>query len=223
MMMQLPLVRMPVLFLSTWAHELGHGLGAIATGGRFLELTVYPSLSGVALTQTYGAFSRVMVIVGGLLGPSVLGVILIALTRAFGRYRFALILLAAILALSLVWAADAFTLAAVGGAAAITALCAWKLPERVLLYVGTMVAIALCLSALTGFGYFFIGNAVVAGAEYRSDTGVLADLWGGPHWLWGGVMAALSVAILALGVFASDRWARRREERLAAATRSEPL
>ncbi|MEM7729391.1 MAG: M50 family metallopeptidase [Pseudomonadota bacterium] len=213
LLLQLPFVRLPVLFLSTWAHELGHGLGAIATGGRFLELTVYPSLSGVALTETYSAGSRAMVVVAGLLGPSVLGVVMILLTRGFGLYRTAMLALAAVLALSLIWAADAFTAGAVGLAAAVTGLLGWKLPARPLLYMAYTVAIALCLSALTGFGYFFIGNAQVAGAEYRSDTGLLADLWGGPHWLWGGLLAALSVAILIAGVALSAVLACRRGPR----------
>lgn len=210
MILQFPLVRLPVLFLSTWAHEFGHGLGAIITGGRFVELTVFPNFSGVAQTATSSDFSRAMVIVFGLLGPSLLGVFMIALTRAFSLYRLAILALAGLLTLSLIWAADGFTLITLGGGAVIMGLAGWKLPDRILLYVAYVVAIALCLSALTGFSYFFMGNADVAGAIYRSDTGVLADLWGGPHWLWGGLMVILSVAILVGGVFLSDRWARGR-------------
>ncbi len=207
---QLPLIRLPVLFLSTWAHELGHGLGAIATGGRFLELTVFSNFSGVALTETYTVASRAWVVVAGLLGPSVAGTVLLVLTRGFGLYRAALAVLAAVLLLSLVWAADGFTLFWIAVAALGLGLAAWKLPARAVMFTAYVVAIALCLSALTGFGYFFIGNAEVAGAEYRSDTGVLSDLWGGPHWLWGGLLAGLSVILLAAGAFVSTKLARRR-------------
>ncbi|MGJ8560773.1 MAG: M50 family metallopeptidase [Litorimonas sp.] len=210
MVLQFPFIRLPVMFLSTWAHEFGHGLGAIITGGRFVELTVFPNFSGVAQTATSSDFSHAMVVVFGLLGPSLLGVFMIALTRAFSLYRLAILALAGLLALSLIWAADGFTWITLGGGAVIMGLIGWKLPDRILLYVAYVIAIALCLSALTGFSYFFIGNAEVAGATYRSDTGVLADLWGGPHWLWGGLMVVLSVAILVVGVFSSDRWARRR-------------
>lgn len=210
MVLQFPLVRLPVLFLSTWAHEFGHGLGAVVTGGRFEELTVFPNFSGLALTATSNDFSRAMVIVFGLLGPSLLGVFMITLTRAFSLYRLAILALAALLGLSLIWASDGFTIMTLGGGAVLMGLIGWKLPNRALLYIAYVVAIALCLSALTGFSYFFIGNAEVAGANYRSDTGVLADLWGGPHWLWGGLMVVLSVAISVTGVFLSDRWARKR-------------
>ena len=210
MVLQFPLVRLPVLFLSTWAHEFGHGLGAVVTGGRFEELTVFPNFSGLALTATSNDFSHAMVIVFGLLGPSLLGVFMITLTRAFSLYRLAILALAALLGLSLIWASDGFTIVTLGGGAVLMGLIGWKLPNRALLYIAYVVAIALCLSALTGFSYFFIGNAEVAGANYRSDTGVLADLWDGPHWLWGGLMVVLSVAILVAGVFLSDRWARKR-------------
>jgi len=210
MVLQFPLVRVPVLFLSTWAHEFGHGLGAIITGGRFDKLTVFPNFSGVAQTATSNNFSRAMVVVVGLLGPSLLGVFMITLTRAFSLYRASILALAALLALSLIWAADLFTVVTLGGGAVLMGLLGWKLPNRILLYVAYVVAIAMCLTSLTGFSYFFIGNAEVAGGMYRSDTGILADLWGGPHWLWGGVMVVLSVAILFAGVFLSDRWARGR-------------
>lgn len=218
MILQFPLVRLPVMFLSTWAHEFGHGLGALITGGRFVELTVFPNFSGVAQTATSSDFSRAMVVVFGLLGPSLLGVFMIALTRAFSLYRVAILALAALLALSLIWAADAFTVMTLGGGAVTMGLLGWKLPGRILLYVAYVVAIALCLSSLTGFGYFFMGNAEVAGALYRSDTGILADLWGGPHWWWGGLMVVLSVGILVAGVFLSDAWARRRAPSRASAT-----
>lgn len=218
MILQFPLVRLPVMFLSTWAHEFGHGLGAIITGGRFIELTVFPNFSGVAQTATSSDFSHAMVVVFGLLGPSLLGVFMITLTRAFSLYRVAILALAALLALSLIWAADAFTFMTLGGGAVVMGLIGWKLPGRILLYVAYVVAIALCLSSLTGFGYFFMGNAEVAGALYRSDTGILADLWGGPHWLWGGLMVVLSVGILVGGVFLSDAWARKRAPSRAATT-----
>lgn len=210
MVMQFPLVRLPVLFLSTWAHEFGHGLGAIITGGEFVELTVFPDFSGVALTATSSGFSRAMVVVFGLLGPSLFGVLMIVMTRAFSLYRSAILVLAGLLALSLIWAADGFTMTTLGAGAVIMGLIGWKLPRRALQYIAYIVAIAMCLTALSGFSYFFIGNAEVAGDYYRSDTGILADIWGGPHWLWGGLLTLLSIIILFAGVFLSDRWARGR-------------
>jgi hypothetical protein len=210
MVMQIPFVRVPVMFLSTWSHELGHGLGAMMTGGEFYKLTIYPNFSGLAQTASLSTFSRAATVIVGLMGPTILGVIMIFMTRALSAYRFTLLLLAALLALSLFRAADGFTFITLSVSAGLFALAGWRLPHRVLLYVTTIIAIALCLNALTSFGYFFIGGGEVGGRLYRSDTGVLADLWFGPHWLWGLLLAFFSILILFSGVILSDRWARKR-------------
>ena len=39
----------PFALVATWAHEMGHGIGAIATGNRFVELELYANLGGQAL------------------------------------------------------------------------------------------------------------------------------------------------------------------------------
>lgn len=205
------MVRIPIMFTSTWAHELGHGLGAVFTGGRFIELTVFPNFSGVAQTATVNDFQRAMVIIVGLLGPSLLGVLMIILTRALNWYRIAIIVLAALLAMSQIWAADSFTRLTLASGTLVLGLVAWKVPNQAVLYIAHIIAIGLCLNALTGFGYFFIGNAEVAGSLYRSDSGVLSDIIGGPHWFWGGLIAALSILILFAGVVLSDQWARRKD------------
>ena len=211
MILQVPLARVPIMFLTTWAHELGHGLGSLSTGGGFKELTVFPDFSGLARLGQQNNFQSVVSITTGLLGPSLLGVLMIFLTRALNLYRASIIVLAVLLVISQIWAADSFTRIALGGSALILGLIAWKVSTEALLYVSHVLAIALCLDALTGFGYFFIGNGDVDGRIYRSDTGAMSDILGGPHWLWGLIIAALSVVILVAGVILSDRWERRKD------------
>ena len=208
LMLQVPVLRIPVMFLSTWAHELGHGFGALMTGGSFRQLQVLPDFSGIATTGTSTRFQRFMVVVVGLLGPSLLGVLLLFMTRGLNWYRAALALLSGLLLLSQIWAADLFTRGVLAASLLVVALMAWKLPARGALLAAHVVAIALCLNALTMFGYFFIGNAEVAGQLFQSDTGVLQSEIGGPYWLWGLLLTAVSIAILIGGTLASDRWAR---------------
>ena len=208
LLLQVPVVRIPVMFLSTWAHELGHGLGALITGGSFIRLQVLPDFSGIATTGTVSRFQRAMVVIFGLLGPSLLGVVLLFLTRGLNWYRIALALLAVLLLLSQIWAADLYTRGVLAASFAIVGMMAWKLPARAAVFAAHVVAIALCLNALTMFGYFFIGNAEVAGQLYQSDTGVLQSEIGGPYWLWGLLLTAISIAILIGGTLLSDRWAR---------------
>jgi hypothetical protein len=42
----------------------------------------------------------------------------------------------------------------------------------------------------------------------------MADILFGPYWFWGGIIAALSIIILFLGVVLSDKWARKKDDKL---------
>jgi len=209
MLLQFPLVRIPIVFLSTWIHELGHGMGAILTGGSFSKLTIYPpNLSGTALTSTTNNFQRLSVLFLGLLAPSLLGVVMIFLTRGLSWYRASLILLTVLLVLSQLWAADMFTRLTLAISALIFGGMAWKIPSSWLVYITQILAIALCLDALTDFRYFFMGGGVIDGVMMQSDTASISRILGLRYWFWGAVVTLLSIIILVLGVFFSDKWAR---------------
>ena len=210
LILQVPVLRMPIRFLSTWAHEMGHGLGAIIIGGEFISLQITERFGGLAVSQNAQTPLRAIGIAGGLLGPAILGAMTIVLVRGLNWYRVATGLLTVSLLLTQIWAADGFTRIVLGVAAVAFGLATWKLPNRPLLYLAHIVALAFSLDALTGFGYFFMGGGNVAGQMYRSDTGQMADLLGGPHWLWGGLLLVLSVVITVASVLLSDAWARRR-------------
>ena len=209
MTLQIPIVRMPVMFLSTWSHEMGHGIGAMITGGQFDRFALFSNFSGVAYTRSATDFQRVMTLCLGLLGPSLLGSVLILLTRGLNWTRVGLFGLTLALLVTQLWAGDMFTRLTLAVAAGAFGLCAWKLPPKALSLLANIVAIAFCLTALTGFGYFFIGNADVSGSNYRSDTGHLSDILGGPYWLWGALLVIVSITVLLLSVILAEKMARR--------------
>lgn len=64
--------------LITLVHELGHGLGALLTGGEFLRFEISPDGSGLAYTA--GGW-RFVVIPAGYLGSVLFGAVLILLGR----------------------------------------------------------------------------------------------------------------------------------------------
>ncbi len=74
----------PFRLLVTLVHELGHGLSALATGGRFLRFVVSPDGSGVAYTA--GGW-RFVVIAAGYLGAAAFaaGLILLGGSARAGR------------------------------------------------------------------------------------------------------------------------------------------
>ena len=83
----------PFTILSTWYHEMGHGLTAILLGGSFHKLEIYADGSGLATHQGdlwFGRFGRAMVAAGGLIAPSIVGGILILASRSVRATRWCL-------------------------------------------------------------------------------------------------------------------------------------
>ena len=75
----------PFTILATWFHEMGHGLTAIALGGRFEKLMIFSSGSELAYHGGHlalGSFGRALVSAGGLMGPPVAGMTLLLASRS---------------------------------------------------------------------------------------------------------------------------------------------
>jgi len=83
----LGLLNYPFRLLLTIVHELGHGLAALLTGGRFLSFVIYPN--GAGLAHTAGGW-RLVVIPAGYLGVALFGATLIVLGRSHRWARTAL-------------------------------------------------------------------------------------------------------------------------------------
>ena len=211
LILQVPVLRVPIRFLSTWAHEMGHGLGAIMVGGAFEEFVVTERFGGVAITRTFEGLSRSWVMIVGLLGPAILGALTIVMVRALNWYRVATGLLTLSLLVTQIWAGDLFTRGVLAACALAFGLATWKLPNRPLMIVAHIVALAFCLDSLTGFGYFFMDRADIGGVVIESDISQLAAILGGPHWMWGALLVGVSVLITVGSVLLSDRWARAHE------------
>ena len=60
----------PVTLLVTFLHELGHGLGAIITGGKVIKINIESNGAGVTLTQ--GGWKGI-ILMGGYIGSALLG------------------------------------------------------------------------------------------------------------------------------------------------------
>src|SRR5690606_10597734 len=81
------------LLLSTFVHEMGHGLAAIIVGGDFIDLRVYADGSGLAFSATDGGgVKRAIVSAGGLVGPAVAAAIGFTLGRNARIARLTLVI-----------------------------------------------------------------------------------------------------------------------------------
>ena len=201
----------PLVILTTWFHEMGHGLTAIALGFDFERLVILPNGSGFAESLypgTPGPFKRAAVAAGGPLAPAVVGSLLIIASAKRQWWRPALYGLAALLILSVViwvrsWAGlsvlPLIALALIGIAQKASAF--WT--RFSLQFLGVLAA----LSMFQQWDYLFMEQANIGGRTMLSDTGAIEASLFLPHWVW----ALLIIAIAALMIGASLKYALSRQ------------
>ncbi|MEZ5409629.1 MAG: M50 family metallopeptidase [Acidimicrobiales bacterium] len=188
----------PFALLGTWAHEMGHGLTALFTGGRFRRLVIYRNLDGLAYFET-GSLRRALVAAGGLLAPAVVGGAFIVAGSREATAPFILTGLAGALVVSLVlFVRNAFGWVALALVAAALVPVARYAPETVRIFVAQMVGIQLCVASWGSLDYMFTPHFHRSDGTYtESDTQMIANVLLLPYWFWGALIAALSITILA--------------------------
>jgi hypothetical protein len=194
------LVLYPFTILATWFHEMGHGIAAMALGGRFERLLIYPDGSGMALSQTPIDLSRTgaaLIAAGGPLGPALAGGALIVASRSHRATRAALTTLGIVLlASALIWVRSPIgwvVLPALGGFILYTARWAGDAERR---FTIQLLGIQACISVWGQFTYLFSPGGVIDGRLHRSDTGVIADVTPLPYWAWGAIISSATVAMI---------------------------
>lgn len=200
----------PLTLLTTWVHEMGHGLAAVAVGGRFRSLDVYADASGLAQAYAAPGWREAVVCGGGLLAPPILGAAILGFVHGPRRARGLLFGLAIGLALSVViWVRSLTGLVAMPLCAVLLGWTAWRgfraKPERRVL-VAQILGVVLALDTLTRMvSYVFTRNVEVAGERRPSDIAMVAENAGGNYLLWGVVFSAFACGLLALGLWRAWR------------------
>ena len=195
------LVLYPFTILATWFHEMGHGLAAILTGGRFEQLAIYSDGSGVAqslLPVDASVFSDAFVSAAGPLGPPVVGALLVVASRSPRATRIALGLLAGALLLStLIWVRSlvGWIVLPLIGLALLAIVLRGSLKVRA--FTVQLLGVQACISTYQDIGYLFSDGGVIAGRVARSDTAAIADSLLLPYWFWGGAITLAIVVLLA--------------------------
>lgn len=215
----------PLTLLATFAHEMGHGLSALALGASFDEMLLHADGSGMAVWHgNPGHIATALIAAGGLVGPSLVGVSLLLLSRAPRFARAALLLVAVcLLIVTALWARNAFGIGFLLAWALCLGLAAKALPDAAAAFLLHLIALTLCLSWLTDLDYMFSNQAVVNGVALPSDSAVMAAALWLPYWFWGGVVAAFSLVILLLGIGFASRTQQNRKATLAPHGLSPPV
>lgn len=185
----------PLSFLSTWAHEMGHALATVISGGQVERVDLYANLGGKVRSKRprtlWAAFLSPTL---GLLGPSVAGaVIIVGGTHPRGVEWVLEGLGALIVVTAVLWVRNPFGLlfsVVIGGGV----LYLSTLPGRwATFWLIQALGIRLAVESLSDFRYLF---AKEAGENQPSDTQQLAQHFLIPHWVWGILIGSLSVCIL---------------------------
>ena len=207
---QLPygqLMLYPLSILATYAHEMGHGLMALLMGASFDRLAMFPDGSGFAVwSGDVGRIGRGLIAAGGLVGPSIAGASLLAVSHRRRLSRYVLMALGALMLFSLVMVVRSlFGLAFVGLFGALLLIFARVSGGRLAPLVLQLVGVNLCLAIFKDVHYMFSEGGVVDGVKRMSDSAAIADALFLPYWFWGGLTALFSCAVLALGIYLAFR------------------
>lgn len=190
----------PFALLSTWAHEMGHGLAAILVGGRFFHLELYSNLGGVALINSGGRFAQLIVSAGGLVGPAFLGALIMILGSKSRTAPYVLSALTVAIAISLVfWIRNLFGFVAMSLLGAALAAFARYANSTLRILLTQLIAVQLGLSAWTNRSYLFIKEFERDGKTMLSDTGLIQEALFLPYWFWGALLGLTSLLILLFG------------------------
>ena len=199
---QARMIAYPLILLSTLAHELGHGLTAILTGGDFKTLQLYADGSGVAMWS--GSGSRIqgaLVAAGGLVGPAIAAALCLLIgSRPRGARVCLTVLAVAILAVTAVWVRNPFGLVFVGGLGLVALGIAIRAPVGVAQSALVFAAVQLGLAVFSRADYLFTPVAQTSAGEMPSDVAAISEALFLPYWFWGGVCALISLLALIGGM-----------------------
>ncbi len=194
------LIAYPFFILTTWFHEMGHGLTALLLGQEFHRLVIFPSGSGYAEYRVAGDAPRIVqaaIAAGGPLAPSLAGAGLIVASAHPRAWRAVLWLTAAaILVSTAIWVRSATGWWALPVVAAVLGLVAWRgsagLARFSLQFLGLMAA----WSAVGDWRYLLTEEVVIDRRTMLSDTGAIAAVVGLPHWFWAGTILLAALAMI---------------------------
>lgn len=191
----------PFMILTTWFHEMGHGLTAILMGQDFVQLMIFADGSGVAeslIANDTSPFARAAIAAGGPLAPSVVGAGLILASAHERLWRPALWATAiAIFASVIIYVRSPVGYSVLPLVAALLSVIAWKASAGITRFTLQFIGVIAAMSMLRDFNYLFTEQAVIGGQQILSDTGQIEASLLLPHWVWAALIIAGSAVMIA--------------------------
>jgi len=220
------LVTLPVRHLGVYVHEMGHGLGALLTGGRFHWFEMELMRGGVAITS--GGL-KLAVLLGGLLGPTIFGAVLLQVSTRADSVRWAVIAAGVFFGIGAYfmvkplflsraqfpmladWSPVNLFIALLLAAAAFLTWKLTSLPDQAQRFFLQGLGILMCFSGFSDTRYIFMYERLPNGMY--SDSRMVASLfWGSPEstpfilfFITAAAISLLNLGLMFWGVYRAIR------------------
>lgn len=201
----------PFTILGTWFHEMGHGIMSIMVGGEFLKLEIFPNGSGLAWSQYRNyyinpKYAHALVSSAGLLGPPVMGSILILMSKSFKKSKIILYVLSISMIISVViWIRTTVGIVVILSMGFTILFVAIKAKQMFQQFLVQLIGIMACISTYRQLDYLFMDKAIIDGVERLSDSSQIAQNLGMSYSFWGMVIAILSFVMLTYSLYLRNR------------------
>jgi hypothetical protein len=196
------LVQWPFVIITTFIHEMGHGLTAIAVGGGLNKVEIYYNGSGLAFTRTTLGWPYAATAAGGLLAPSIVGAIFISVGRNTRNSATTFLCLSLfILICCALWVRSSFGLIILLPIGLLFLLLSQKSSKGFQQFLIQFMGVHMLVDTFTRtLGYLFTRSVDVGGEMRHSDSSIIAENLVGGHLLWATIIAILSVGILLISL-----------------------
>ncbi len=190
-------IQWPFVIITTFVHEMGHGLTAILTGGNLLRIEVYQNSSGLAFIQGQPGWRQAAVAAGGLLAPSIVGGLFIIAGKSRKASSFTFLLFSIfILICCALWVRSIFGLLILLPTGLLFLFLSKKGSTRLQHFIIQFIGVHMLVDTFTRtMRYLFSSSAFVAGQKRHSDSEMVAQHLFGSHLMWACIIAALAVLI----------------------------
>ena len=184
----LPIISLPLKWLESFFHEISHGLAAVVTGGRIIQIQLFPN--GAGLCTTLGG-SEFIILFSGYFGAVVWGLMIYYLANSLAKTAKTLIyLLIAIIGITMaLWTRDVLTLTLLIILIAMLSLILKMSQGQFTKAAIQIVGLTIILNALYSPTFLIDGQS-------RGDGAALASITYIPEIIWVGIW--LITALLAL-------------------------
>lgn len=196
------LILWPFNIITTFVHEMGHGLAAILNGGSIAKIEVFANGSGLAYTTHRGGFAgsnlgNALRAAGGLVAPSIVGSLFIIAgkkpsTSSKALFAFSLF----ILICCVLWVRSSAGILILIPMGVLFLLIAIKASATIQHFLIQFMGVFMLVDTFTdNVRYLFIKNAIVAGKDRHSDSALIAQNLIGGHFMWACIIALITFAI----------------------------